>query len=77
MSGETDLRQKDAFKLRRLQEVTQITALYTHLGQAERPAKKKYRFETFSYGPKSCPLYRAGATRKVPGRAGMSWEEED
>jgi hypothetical protein len=41
------------------------------------PSKKKYRFETFCYGPKSCALYRAGATRKVPGRKGMSWEEED
>jgi hypothetical protein len=37
----------------------------------------KYRFETFCYGPKSCRLYRAGPTRKVPGRKGMLWEEED
>jgi hypothetical protein len=35
------------------------------------------RFETFCYGPKSCQLYRAGATRKVPGRKGMSYTEED
>ncbi len=41
------------------------------------PSVRKYRFETFCYGPKSCPLYRAGPTRKVPGRKGMSWEEED
>ena len=41
------------------------------------PKKKKYRFETFCYGPKSCPFYRAGPTRKVPGRKGMTWEEED
>ena len=41
------------------------------------PSQKKYRFETFCYGPKSCSLYRAGPTRKVPGRRGMSWEEED
>jgi hypothetical protein len=41
------------------------------------PSKKKYRFESFCYGPKSCPLYRAGTTRKVPGRGGMTWEEED
>lgn len=41
------------------------------------PSKKHYRFETFCYGPKSCPLYKAGATRKVPGRGGMTWEEED
>ena len=42
-----------------------------------RPDKKKYRYETFCYGPKSCRLYKAGSTRKVPGRKGMSWEEED
>jgi hypothetical protein len=41
------------------------------------PSQKKYRFETFCYGPKSCLLYRAGPTRKVPGRKGMVWEEED
>ena len=41
------------------------------------PTQKRYCFETFCYGPKSCPLYRAGPTRKVPGRKGMSWEEED
>lgn len=41
------------------------------------PSERQYRFETFCYGPKSCPLYRAGPTRKVPGRKGMSWEEED
>lgn len=41
------------------------------------PSKKKYRFETFCYGPKSCSFYKAGPTRKVPGRKGMSWEEED
>lgn len=41
------------------------------------PSQRKYRSETFCYGPKSCSLYRAGPTRKVPGRRGMSWEEED
>ena len=41
------------------------------------PSQKKYRFETFCYGPKCCAVYRAGPTRKVPGRKGMSWEEED
>ena len=41
------------------------------------PSKKRYRFETFCYGPKSCPSYRAGPTRKVPGRKGMSYTEED
>jgi hypothetical protein len=41
------------------------------------PSKKKYRFETFCYGPKNCPFYRTGAMRKVPGRRGMTWQEED
>ena len=41
------------------------------------PSKKRYRLETFCYGPKSCSLYKAGPTRKVPGRKGMTWEEED
>ena len=37
----------------------------------------RYRFETFCYGPKSCPFYRAGPRRKVPGRKGVTWEEPD
>jgi hypothetical protein len=41
------------------------------------PSVRRHRRETFCYGPKSCRLYRAGPTRKVPGRKGMSWEEED
>jgi len=41
------------------------------------PSQKRYRFETFCYGPKSCQFYRAGPTRTVPGRKGMTWEEED
>ncbi len=41
------------------------------------PSNRRYRRETFCYGPKSCPLYRSGPTRKVPGRKGMSYEEED
>ncbi len=41
------------------------------------PRKKQYRFETFCYGPKSCSFYRAGTIRKVPGRRGITWEEED
>ncbi|MBW1982724.1 MAG: hypothetical protein JRJ12_16060 [Deltaproteobacteria bacterium] len=41
------------------------------------PYKKRYRFETFCYGPKSCSFYRAGPRRKVPGRKGMSYTEED
>jgi hypothetical protein len=40
------------------------------------PSQKRHRFETFCYGPKSCISYAAGPTRKVPGRRGMSWEEE-
>jgi hypothetical protein len=41
------------------------------------PSQKRYRFETFCDGPKSCQLYRAGPTRKVPGPRGMQWEEQD
>ena len=41
------------------------------------PSRRKYRFETFCYGPLSCELYKAGPTRKVEGRNGMIWEEED
>lgn len=41
------------------------------------PSRKRYRFETFCYGPKSCPVYRSGPVRKVPGRKGMSYTEED
>ncbi len=41
------------------------------------PSMKQYRFETFCYGPKSCSIYRAGPKRKVPGRKGMSYTEED
>ena len=33
------------------------------------PQVRGRRFETFCYGPKSCPAYRAGPTRKAPGRA--------
>ena len=41
------------------------------------PGRKKYLTETFCYGPKSCRFYKVGPTRKVPGRKGMSWTEED
>jgi hypothetical protein len=41
------------------------------------PSEKRYRREIFCYGPKSCSVYKAGPTRNVPGRKGMSWEEED
>ena len=40
-------------------------------------SQKRHRFETFCYGPKSCSFYRPGPTRKVPGRKGMSYTEED
>jgi len=42
-----------------------------------KPTDRRYRVETFCYGPKSCAFYRAGTTRKVPGRKGMTWEEEN
>ncbi len=42
-----------------------------------KPQQRRYRFETFCYGPKSCQFYKAGPTRKVPGRQGMTWEEPD
>ena len=41
------------------------------------PSRKRYRFETFCYGPKICSFYRPGPKRKVPGRKGMSYTEED
>jgi len=41
------------------------------------PSRKQYRSETFCYGPKSCPFHRPGPVRKVPGRKGMSYTEED
>ncbi len=41
------------------------------------PSQRRHRTETFCYGPLSCPLYKAGPTRKVPGRRGMRWEEPD
>lgn len=42
-----------------------------------KPEVRRYRQETFCYGPKSCRLYEAGPVRKVPGRKGMVWEEAD
>ena len=41
------------------------------------PSQRRYRSETFCYGPKSCPFYKAGPQRTVPGRKGMVWVEED
>ena len=42
-----------------------------------KPPQKRYRFETFCYGPKSCPLHRPGPARVVPGRNGISYTEEN
>lgn len=43
-----------------------------------KPGRRRHRFETYCYGPNSCPMYRACATRKVQGRKpGMVHEEED
>ena len=39
--------------------------------------RRKYRFETFCYGPLNCKLYKAGHNRKVEGRNGMIYVEED
>jgi len=42
------------------------------------PSRRRYRTETFCYGPLSCPLYQPGAARTVPGRRrGMTFTEED
>jgi len=41
------------------------------------PGVRRYRTETFCYGPRSCPFYQSGTARKVPGRQGMSYTEED
>jgi len=42
------------------------------------PSRRRHRFETFCYGPKSCPSYRVGPTRKAQGRKSyMVHEEED
>jgi hypothetical protein len=41
------------------------------------PSVRRYRTETFCYGPKNCPWYRAGPKRKVPGRRGMTYTEEN
>jgi hypothetical protein len=41
------------------------------------PEKKRYRYETFCYGPKSCAYYKAGPLHRVPGRRGMTYEEPE
>jgi hypothetical protein len=41
-------------------------------------SRRRYRTETFCYGPLSCLLYQAGPARTVPGRhRGMIYTEED
>ncbi len=47
------------------------------IDQWDRNRKPRYRAESFCYGPLTCPTFEAGPTRKVPGRNGMTWEEED
>ena len=41
------------------------------------PSKRRYRTETFCSGSRACSLYRFGPGRKVPGRHGMSYTQED
>ena len=41
------------------------------------PSLRRYRTETFCYGPRSCPVYKSGPARQVPGRRGMTYTEED
>jgi len=42
------------------------------------PSRRRYRTETFCYGPLSCRLYQAGPMRTAPGRrSGMIYTEED
>jgi hypothetical protein len=41
------------------------------------PSRRRYRTETFCYGPRACSLYQAGSERTVPGRRGMTYTEED
>lgn len=42
-----------------------------------KPWIRKYRTETFCYGPKSCKNYRPGPNRRVIGRNKMVYIEED
>jgi len=41
------------------------------------PSVRRYRTETFCYGLRSCPIYKSGPARQVPGRRGMTYPEED
>jgi hypothetical protein len=40
-----------------------------------KPHVRRYRIETFCYGPLACPRYVAGPARKVPGRGGLIYTE--
>ena len=42
-----------------------------------KPSHREHRTETFCFGPLSCRLYKSGPKRKVPGRRGMTYVEED
>ena len=42
-----------------------------------KPAKRESRTETFCFGPLSCRLYKPGPKRKVPGRRGLTYTEEN
>jgi len=39
--------------------------------------ERHHSYQGFCYGPKGSSICRAGPTRKVPGRQGMSYTEED
>ena len=41
------------------------------------PDHRKFRYETFCYGPNACEFYRAGRTRMVPWKGGPSVEIPD
>ncbi len=41
------------------------------------PSRVQLRKETWCYGPIVCPNYKAGPTRKVKGRKGETYVEED
>ena len=72
---------------RRLSEKTYSTSCSTCIWAARmevemiidqwKPSHREHRTETFCFGPLSCRLYKSGAKRKVPGRRGMTYTEED
>jgi hypothetical protein len=42
-----------------------------------KPSYREHREETFCFGPIKCKTYRSGPKRKVPGRKGMVYTEEN